>query len=250
MALHEVQQDAHHRQAHDEADHEADRDDGDEVGGQLIAALHRVQREGAGHGGDGEEEAELRRRPLADAQQQAADDGGAAARHAGHQGEALEEAHAQGRPEAEAHGVVTPGLRRPAFERDQGETADDQGHADDRRVEQHLFDVVVQQEAERGGGQEGQEHGEGETAGGRIGRQADEHLPQPGEIQGDDRQDRPELDHDREGLPAVGGGAQEFAGEEEVARGGDRDELGQPLDQAQDDGDQPVAHAEYGTPVG
>ena len=66
-------------------------------------------------------------------------------------------------------------------------------------------------------------------------RQIEQHLPQAAEIDAEDRQDGAELDQDLEGL-AGGVEAEEMAGEQDMAGRGDRDELGQPLEQAKQQG--------------
>ena len=76
----------------------------------------------------------------------------------------------------------------------------------------------------------------------RIGRQPDQHLPQPGEIQGDDRQYGPHLDQHDERGPAWIRQAEQFLGEQQVTRRGHRNEFGQALHQAQNDCRQPVRH--------
>jgi hypothetical protein len=85
-----------HHQARQERHDEADADDarcGLVVQG--VAVLVDVEREGAGHGRDGQEEAELGRGPASRPQQHRADDGRARARNAGDQRQALEQADDQ-----------------------------------------------------------------------------------------------------------------------------------------------------------
>ena len=60
---------------------------------------------------------------------------------------------------------------------------------------------------------------------------------QPAGVDREDGEDRAELDQHLEGL-AGGVEAEEVAGEQDVAGGGDRDELGQPLDDPEEGRDQ------------
>ena len=80
----------------DERRHEADGDLGRPVGGQLVPDLEQVVDEGAGHGRHGQEEGKLGRDGTVQAQQHAADDGGARTRHAGHERQHLAGAHGRG----------------------------------------------------------------------------------------------------------------------------------------------------------
>ena len=75
----------------------------------------------------------------------------------------------------------------------------------------------------------------------RIVRPARGQGPEALEIDRHDRQNGPQLDHDLEGL-ALTLEAQEVAQQQQVASRGDGDELGQPLDDAQDDRRDPVRH--------
>src|SRR5690606_20045568 len=58
-----------------------------------------------------------------------------------------------------------------------------------------------------------------------------------------DREDRAELDHDVEHRPLRGVVAEQLRGENQVASGGDRDELGQALGDAEQDGGEGQSHA-------
>jgi hypothetical protein len=68
-----------------------------------------------------------------------------------------------------------------------------------------------------------------------VARQVDQHLPQLAEINGNDGEDGAELDQDLEGL-AGGFEAEEMAGQQKVSCRGDGDELGQPLQYAEEQG--------------
>ena len=81
-----------------------------------------------------------------------------------------------------------------------------------------------------------------------IGGQADHLLPELAEVEDDDRQDRAQLHHHREGVPEAAGQAHGLFGEEHHARGGNRDELRQALDDPEDDGIDPVRQ-HGGTPL-
>src|SRR5690606_35111111 len=62
---------------------------------------------------------------------------------------------------------------------------------------------------------------------------ADPGLPERLPVLHHDREDRAELDHDVEHRPLRGVVAEQLRGENQVASGGDRDELGQALDDAE-----------------
>ncbi len=91
----------------------------------------------------------------------------------------------------------------------------------------------VEDRAEHGSRQEGENHGQREAPRGGIARQPDQDLPQPAEGKGHDGQDRAELDHHIEdGVMKP----QQIADQDQMAGGGNRQELGETLDRAEDQG--------------
>ena len=98
------------------------------------------------------------------------------------------------------------------------------------------LDEIVRQRADDRRRQEGDQDAEHEAPrprGRAAGRAAI--FQQPAEIDGEDRQDRAELDQHLEGL-AGRFEAEEMAGQQDMAGRRDRDELGQPLEQAEQQG--------------
>ncbi len=83
--------------------------------------------------------------------------------------------------------------------------------------------------------QESEKHAEHEAARARVPRQIGQNLQQPPEIDGEDGEDRAELDQDLEGL-AGRLEAEEMTGEQYVPGRGNRDEFGQALQQAEHEG--------------
>ena len=90
----------------------------------------------------------------------------------------------------------------------------------------------MRQRADDRGGQERNQDARDEMLRTAIARQADQHLPEPAEIDAQDRQDRAELDQHLEGL-AGGFEAEKVAGQQDVPGGGNRNELGQTLQNAE-----------------
>ena len=94
--------------------------------------------------------------------------------------------------------------------------------------------IECRRRADQGGRQERDQHAEHEAARGRIGKHADENFPQLAEIDRQDRKNCAELDQDHEGLSEiVVGEAEEALEHQQMAGGGDRQELGQALDDAE-----------------
>ena len=68
----------------------------------------------------------------------------------------------------------------------------------------------------------------------RIGEQAERELPQPAEVDRQQRQDRAELDQDREGLAeVVVAEAEEMLDQQQMPGRRDREEFGEALDDAE-----------------
>ena len=84
----------------------------------------------------------------------------------------------------------------------------------------------------------------------RIGQQPGQRVEQALAVDPADGQDRAELDHDLENLAARSGKPDQLGGEDQMAGRGDRQKLGQSLDDAEDDGgnEQGVEHVVIGLP--
>src|SRR5215207_2617652 len=99
----------------------------------------------------------------------------------------------------------------------QHEPAGDERAADEKRVEQHVLDEAAQEHPDHRRRQEGENDADDEAAGVRIARDRRRDLPQPREIDREQRQDRPELDQDGEGLVGLAFEAEEVLQEQEMA---------------------------------
>ena len=84
--------------------------------------------------------------------------------------------------------------------------------------------------------QERQQDADDEAPRRRVGEKSDRQLPQPHEIDRQQREDRAELDQHREGLAEIlVGEAEEALHQQQMAGGRDGNELGEALDDAEDD---------------
>src|SRR5262249_17486227 len=98
--------------------------------------------------------------------------------------------------------------------------------------------------------QERDHHADDKTTRGWVGEHADGEPPQPNKIDRQQGEDRTELDKDREGIPelfARRDWAEELVDQEQVPGRRDRQELGQALDHAENDGLQEIKR-HRGTP--
>ena len=92
------------------------------------------------------------------------------------------------------------GLEIERIDPQQDRAADDQREADHPGIEQYVLDEAVRERADDRRRQECDQHADDEAARGRIGEEAERDLPEPHEIDREDRQDRAELDQHHEGL--------------------------------------------------
>src|SRR6185437_13476138 len=121
-------------------------------------------------------------------------------------------------------------LHQPLDDEDR-DSADDQGDGDDHRVAEQSLDMLDQDVAH-------------EPPGHRIPlEQAFEHRPESPPVEDDDGEDRAQLDDDVERLPLGGVEAQKLGGEDQVAGRGDGQELGDALDDAEDQGEEQERHS-------
>lgn len=111
-------------------------------------------------------------------------------------------------------------LQLQLIDDEQDQAAGDQRAADDEGVEQHGLDEAVQQRADHGRRQEGDEHADDETPRRGVAEDAQGDIEQAAEIDQRDRQDRAELDQHLEGL-AIGFEAEEMAEQEQMPGRGD-----------------------------
>ncbi len=114
---------------------------------------------------------------------------------------------------------------------------DDQREADDPDIEQHAPDEVMRQRACDSGGQEGEQHADDEPARRGVAEHLRREPPQAPEVDGQERQERAELDQRHEASPegrVVE--AEEPLRQQQMPARGHRDERRQPCDGAEGDG--------------
>ena len=139
------------------------------------------------------------------------------------------------KPERIVHDVVLAGLQRHAVEHQQDDAADQQRQRDqDQRVEEDAGDDAVQEDAEEGGRQEGDEDAENEALRARVARQVGDDLPEASGIDSEQGEDGAELDEHGEAADALE--AEHVLGEKQMRRRGDRQELREALQHAEDYG--------------
>ncbi len=92
---------------------------------------------------------------------------------------------------------------------------------------------LVEREAEHGGGQERHDEIDGEALRAGVAEDSAQDRDEPRPELPADGEDRAGLDHDLERLRLLAGVARERAGDDQVAGGGDRQEFGEALDDAE-----------------
>ena len=201
-----------------------------------MAVLDQLQRGGSQHGRHGEEEAELGGGAAFDAQRQGPQDGCARAADARDHRQALDEADADHTPERDFGNAMDVGLLHSPLDADDGQPAHDEGDADRQwRFEQRL-DLLEQKDADDGRWKKGDQDVAHETDRYRIDpHQADGDCPECPPVKHDHRQDRAQLNDDIEHPPMLGIIAEQRTGEDQMAGRGNRDELGDALDNAEDE---------------
>ncbi len=234
MARDVAEERLHHDPAEHERDDEADGDEREPVGAQIVAALPQIEREGARHGRHGEPERELGRRAPVGAEQHGRHDGRAGARHARDHRQALEHADQEIHRHREGDHVAVARLELEALDPDERDAADDERDAHDPRVEQHGLDEVVQQRAEHRGRQEREQDADHEAARRRVDEEADRKPDDAHEIDRQQREDCAELDQDRKGVAEVlVAEAEEMLHQQQMSSRRHREVLGEPFDHAE-----------------
>ncbi len=122
------------------------------------------------------------------------------------------------------------------FRPEDDEGADDEGDGHRHRLEQMRLDGLAEQQAEDGQRQKGDEQVEHETPRDHIARQAGHHAGDPGPVFPADGEYGAGLDDDFEQLAAFVIKMQQIAGQDQMTGAGNRQELGQPLDDAENQG--------------
>ena len=213
---------------------EADPEDGDVVDRQQVAMFQQVVDRGGRQRRDRQEERELRRGPPRETEEHPADDRRPGPRGAGDQRERLGEPDLQ--RVAGAHRVDLLDARLPVctLEPQDHDAADHEGRRDGHRMEEVGLDVLAEQQPQNSRRHEGDQQIHGEASLRRIAREPAHREREAPPIFPAHRQDRTELDGDRERLLLLAGEAQQLLGDDEMARARDRQELGESLDDAED----------------
>jgi hypothetical protein len=230
----EAQQPAHAEEGGDEGGGAADGPQAEVVGHQQVAFLPGLVGAGGHQRRHGEEEGELGGRLAREAEQQAADDGGAGARGAGDQRAGLGQAELERVHRGQLIDTFDPDHVLAPFGPEDDEGADDEGRRHRHRVEQRGLDRLAEDQAEHGQRQEGDADVEHEAPRRRVAAQARQHAGRSGAVFPADGQHGGGLDHDQEQLAALVVELEQVAGEDQVAGGGDGQELGEAFDQAED----------------
>ena len=233
IARDKVHQAAHHQQPGEERRDEAHRNRQPVVERQQVPLLVQVVGGRRRHGRDRQEERELGGCPPVDAHEQRPHDGRAGPRHTGDHRQALHQANAQRQAGREVLDDVMLRLLDHAFDRQDRQSANNERHSDAGGVLQQRLDLLVDQQPDKQGRQEAQQHGDAEAD--RLvvpAQQAGRDPNQPLPIGDAYRQDRAQLNGDLEGVAGVAK-ADEVPGDHQMPGRGDGNELGQAFQQAE-----------------
>src|SRR5262249_12235678 len=154
------------------------------------------------------------------------------AREARPEREALRDPDEERAHDARFLGAGDDGGRPEPLDEDDADRPDDEGGGHGAWAEEMLLDPVGRDESEDGGGNEGDGDADREAA--RGGHDANKALP----VLDDDGEHRSELNEDREDLGAVPFESEQMVRQEQMAGRGDGQELGNSLDDAEDDRDE------------
>ncbi len=235
MVADELQQGTHRQHGEDERGDEADGEHRQVLGAEQVAVhVSGIDRR-ADHGRHRQEERELGGRLARKAEQQAADDGRAGPRGAGDHRQALGTADLQGVLPGHVVDVFGADHMLPALGPEHDHPAHHQRQGDGDRIEQPLVDQVGEQDAEDYRREERDQQVGGETLGLALARQVTDDLKDLSPKFPDDSEDRRQLDDDVERLGAFAAEADEVGDDDLVPGAGNRQELGQPLHDAQDE---------------
>ncbi|VXA88398.1 hypothetical protein AERO8C_70078 [Aeromonas veronii] len=216
-----------------------------------IAALVEIQPTGRHHHGHCHDEGELGGCVTADPHQHATTDGGAGAGEAGPQGETLEQTDAERLLVADViQGFGCDG-RAELLGDDQQDAPRDQRVHDGLWTKQVGLDPAVDGQADHDGGHHAEDdmhQRQGGVIPGRLLAKVDANqAKQAAPEDGDHGEDGAKLDHHFESGSLGPFKAQQMADDNHVAGGGDGEELGQPLDDAQNKGDQQAISVSHRT---
>ena len=238
VAGHEADEPVHAGQRAEEREDGAHGKQRDVAGAQQVAALPGVIDAGADERGDGQVEGELGGHLPRQTEDHAADDGGAGTAGARDKREGLRQTQLQRIDGGEA--VDVGDARRDVFlaffHQEDDQAPHHQGDSHRHRTEQVGLDELAEQHAQHRRRDEGDDDVERKALLHAVGREASQHLADALAVIPDDGQDGARLDGDGKDTGLFVIPAQQGAGEDEVAGAGDGEELGQALDNAEDDG--------------
>ena len=228
----------HHQQRRYERHHESDGDFERAFRRELVANLEQTVREGRSHRRHREKERKLRRRRAIEPHQHPAHDRGARSGNAGNHRQHLARADPERARERRAIRVEHGRHRAVTLDQQHDDAA---GHKRGRKNLRALVEdgghVISQQEACENGWQERHQNHQRKMTRVGIGRQTHHDVKDLRSIEPHHREDRSELDHDGEhasGILEV----QEPRADEQMRRGRDGQKLSQPLNDAQQCGDE------------
>lgn len=246
MTCHYRDEPLHHEQRdkerHDEA--EPDRTEPHAMPArQFVPVLEELERGRAEHCRDREEEAELGRGAPLDAEGERAEDRRARAADARHHRQTLQAADPDYLAERDIGHADDVALGREPLDRDDRDPADDERDRHDQSISEQRLDLFVDREAQDCRWNERDEDVAHEAQRHRVApRQPHRDRQERPPVEHDDRQDRTQLDDDVEHFPARRVVAEQLGREDEVSRRRHRQEFGHPLDDAEQDDVDDVAH--------
>src|SRR5882672_6020964 len=206
---------------------------------QGVAMLHEVEEGRGAQRRECQEERELGRGQGGASEDQPPEDRDHGAGHAGPERGALEEADPErGRERDRVHALVSgraPARAAPALEEHHDDASGKKRDRDRAGTEEMLLDLMVKREPQDRRRQERDEKLEEEPpAPGARPHEPGQHLQDARAIEPDHGQERPGLDHDLERVHHPADEAHGVRGQDQVPGRGDRQELGEPFDRAED----------------
>ncbi|MNH02815.1 hypothetical protein D3C79_620610 [compost metagenome] len=226
----ELEQATYRDHGENERHHEADGKYREVVGLEQLAVFVARVHGGTDHGRHGQEERELGGRLARQAEQQAADDGGAGTRGTRHQRQALGAANLQGIAPAHVVDLVNADHMLAALGPEHDHTTDHQGCGHGDGVEQVLVDQVGEQHPQDHRRHEGDQQVDGKALCFTLTWQPHHHVEDLAAKLPDHRQDRAQLDDDVEGHGPLTTEVDQVGHDDLVAGTGNRQELRQAFD--------------------
>ena len=219
-----------HEQRGEKRGDEAHRDHGDVVAAHDRPVLVSVVHGRGQHRRHRQEERELRRGAAVDPEQEAAHDRSTRPRDAGDHGHGLAKADLQRGRRRDPLDPMVARIRMDALDQEDGKAAQDQRGHHHPGAEQHGLDEAVGKSSDHHRRDEAEENVAREADLVRVAQQSARDAKEAMAIGPADGEDRAELDHHLEHLAGRPAKADQVDHEDQMAGRGDRDELGQTLD--------------------